>query len=85
MEVAAELADADVDPRRVLDARDMAEYAEAALPAVGVGQVWARWRRQWRRGVEHTRVETPDLAKSTSPAQDVADAITAAGGTRCKV
>jgi predicted Zn-dependent peptidase len=84
IDVAGEIADADADARQILSRRELANYAAAWLPSVNVSQANARWRREWRTGLEHIRVETPKLAGSSSPLEEVSRTIDRGGGIRCR-
>jgi len=84
VDVAAEIADAGADARRVVPAEALARVASEWLPRVTASQANLRWRRAWGGGVEHTRVESPALAGVASPLKDVAEAVEASGGARCE-
>ena len=73
--IAADLADAQTEVDRVLPPAVLADYAAAWLPSVDAAQANARWRREWRSGVEHTRVESPDLATVPAPLDAVSRAL----------
>jgi len=83
IDVAGEIADADANVRNMLSRRELANHASAWLPNVSAAQANARWHREWNAGVEHTRVESPRLAGSPSPLDEVTRTIDRGGGTRC--
>lgn len=62
-ELAKELANALTYGRDLIPPDELLRHARTWLPTVGTqaGTDW--WRRQWRAGVEHIRVESPELAR----------------------
>lgn len=67
VELAKDLSHALVDGRGLVPPDELLRHARAWLPTVGTdaGNEW--WRRQWGAGVEHVRVETPELAHVEEP------------------
>ncbi len=67
VELAKDLSHALADERGLVPPDELLGYARVWLPTVGkaAGSDW--WRRQWRGGVEHIRVETPELAEVKQP------------------
>jgi len=83
IDVAGEIAEADANVRDMLSRRELANHASAWLPSVSTAEANAHWRREWNAGIEHTRVESPKLAGSPSPLDEVTSTIDRGGGTRC--
>jgi hypothetical protein len=77
--IAAELADAQTDVDRLFPPAVLADYAAAWLPSIDAARANARWRREWRSGVEHTRIESPDLATVAGPLDAVSRALAEPG------
>ena len=67
VELAKDLSHALADGRALIPPDELLGYARIWLPMVDerTGNDW--WRRQWRAGVEHVRVESPELAKIKEP------------------
>ncbi|MFD1949727.1 M16 family metallopeptidase [Sphingomonas arantia] len=67
VDLAKDLSHALADGRYLIPADELLRYARATLLHMDArsGSRW--WRQQWRNGVEHLRVEAPELAKVTSP------------------
>lgn len=67
VELAKDLSHALADGRDLIPPDKLLRYARIWLPVVGekTGSDW--WRRQWRAGVEHIRVESPELAQVKEP------------------
>lgn len=67
VELAKDLSHAIADGRDLVPPDELLRHARVWLPTVGekTGNDW--WRRQWRAGVEHVRVESPELARIGEP------------------
>ena len=75
LEVARGLADALVAGRRPSPPDDLVRHARARLPAIGAGAMDRWWRRQWQAGIEHVRVESPELAGIADPGAAIGKAV----------
>lgn len=67
VELAKDLSHALADARDLIPPDELLAYARRWLPTIGekTGNDW--WSRQWRAGVEHIRVESPELATIQEP------------------
>lgn len=65
--VARDLANAVTYGREFLSPDALLRHARTWLPTVDARKGNGWWRRQWRAGVEHVRVETPELARVADP------------------
>ena len=74
VELAKDLSHALADGRELIPPNELLRTFLAWSPTIGVRQANAWWRAQWQSGVEHIRVEAPELAQ----VQDAAEAIRAA-------
>lgn len=86
VDLAKDLSHALADDRDLIPPDELLRYAANLLPGVDVrsGSTW--WRQQWGSGVEHLRVEAPDLAKVSDPVVAIrAEANEASGSPACKV
>ena len=81
VDVAKDLSHAIADGRALVPPNAMLRYARGWLPTVGAraGNAW--WRRQWYGGVEHIRVESPELAQIKDPRAAIRAAVDTAIGT----
>jgi hypothetical protein len=86
VELAKDLSHALADGRELIPPNELLRYARTWLPTVSTraGNDW--WRRQWRAGVEHIRVESPELAQVENPQTAIrATADEAVRNVSCKV
>jgi hypothetical protein len=86
VDLAKDLSHALTDDRDLIPPDELLRYAANTLPGVDVrsGSTW--WRQQWGSGVEHLRVEAPDLAKVSEPVVAIrAEANEATSSSGCKV
>ncbi len=86
VELAREVSHALAAGREPIPPDELLRRARDWLPTVsaGAGNRW--WRRQWQAGVEHIRVEGPELARVESPATAIrATADGASGNPGCKI
>lgn len=86
VELAKDLSHALADGRDLIPPDELLRYARSMLPKIDArsGSDW--WRRQWRNGVEHLRVETPELAQVIDPVPIIrATADEAVDSSSCKV
>ncbi len=61
-------------------------HARAWLPTISARTYNGWWRRQWSAGLEHIRVESPDLARLENPVAAIRSAADGATpNVRCKV
>lgn len=77
VELAKDLSHALADHRDLVPPDELLRYARSWLPTFDerAGGDW--WRGQWRGGVEHIRVETPELATTAAPAAAIRAALDA--------
>lgn len=66
-ELAKELANAVTYGRDLIGPDDLLRHARTRLPTLSAREGSDWWRRQWGAGVEHLRVESPELAQVTRP------------------
>lgn len=86
MDLAKDLSHALADGRNLIPPDELLRYARRTLPRLDVrtGNMW--WHRQWGGGVEHLRVEAPELAKVRDPVAAIRVAANQAmGSPNCKV
>jgi hypothetical protein len=67
VELAKDLSHALADERHLIPPDEMVRHARAVLPTISARAMNAWWRRQWSAGVEHLRVESPELAQVDNP------------------
>jgi hypothetical protein len=67
VELARELSNALTDGRDLIPPDEMLRYAQNRLPTLGAQEGSDWWRRQWASGVEHIRVETPEMSSVEEP------------------
>ena len=79
VELAKDLSHALADHRDLIPPDELLRYARGWLPTFRerAGSDW--WRGQWRRGIEHIRVETPELAGMMKPTDAIRAALERAG------
>lgn len=67
VDLAKDLSHALADGRDLIPPDELLRYARTTLPRIDArsGSKW--WRQQWGSGVEHLRVEAPELAKVRDP------------------
>jgi hypothetical protein len=83
VELAKDLSHALADGRDLIPPDELLVVARAWLPAIRARTMNAWWRRQWSSGVEHVRVETPELARVGDAGAAIREAVgtgTASGG-----
>lgn len=86
VDLAKDLSHALADGRVLISPDDLLRYARSMLPRIEsrAGSKW--WRQQWGSGVEHLRVEAPELSKVPDPVSAVRVAANEAiGSSVCKV
>lgn len=86
VDVAKDLSHAIADGRSLIPPDELLRYTRALLPQTDArsGNKW--WRRQWGSGVEHLRVEAPELASIADPIAAIRIAADGAGSApSCKV
>lgn len=66
-ELARELSNALTYGRDLIPPDELLRRARTWLPTLGARAGGDWWRSQWRAGVEHIRVEAPELAQITDP------------------
>lgn len=81
VDLAKDLSHALADGRDLIPPDELLSYARIMLPQISARDASNWWREQWGRGVEHLRVEDPDLARVQNPLS----AIRAAGTSSCKL
>ena len=71
VDLAKELSHAVADGRYLIPPDELFRYAQSTLPRINarLGNTW--WRHQWGAGVEHFRVEAPELAKVSDPVASI--------------
>lgn len=62
-ELAREMSNALTDGRDLIPPDELLHHARSWLPTLSVREGGEWWRRQWTAGVEHIRVESPELAQ----------------------
>lgn len=67
VELAKDLSHAIADGRDLIPPDELLGHARTGLPAITARVANDWWRRQWRAGVEHLRVESPELAQVRNP------------------
>lgn len=86
VDLAKDLSHALADDRSLIPPGELLRYAQNTLPPMDArfGSKW--WHQQWRSGVEHLRVEAPELAKVPDPVVSIQRAANnAIGSPVCKV
>lgn len=86
VDLAIDLSHALADGRYLIPPDELLRYARTTLPQINAqsGSKW--WRKQWGSGVEHLRVEAPDLAKVQNPVAAIrVAAVEAVGTSTCKM
>lgn len=86
VDLAKDFSHALADDRNLIPSDELLRYAQSTLPRIDArsGNKW--WRRQWGSGVEHFRVEAPELAKVPDPVVSIRRAANdAIGSPGCKV
>jgi hypothetical protein len=79
IELAGQFADSLAVGRHPIPPDEMLRYARARLPALGARAMNDWWSRQWRAGVEHVRVEAPELGQVEDPRSAIVGAVADAG------
>lgn len=86
VDLAKDLSHALADGRALIPPDDLLGYARSTLPWVDSRAASRWWRQQWGSGVEHFRVEAPELSKVPDPLLAIrAAANPAIGSSGCKV
>lgn len=86
VDLAKDLSHALADDRNLIPPDELLHYATRTLSEVHARSGSAWWRQQWSSGVEHLRVEAPELAKVSDPVVAIrAAANEAIGSSGCKV
>lgn len=87
VELAKDLSHAVADGRSLIPPDELLRHARAWLPTVDENSASDWWRRQWAAGVEHVRVESPELAMVEYPRAAVRAALAEAdpSNARCGV
>lgn len=67
VELAKDLSHAFAAGQDLIPPNELLRHARTRLPTIGTSASNAWWRRQWRAGVEHIRVESPELARIENP------------------
>jgi hypothetical protein len=75
VELAKDLSHALADGRQLIPPDELLRHASAWFPTIGRQAANEWWRRQWRTGVEHIRVEAPELAQVQDPEAAVRAAV----------
>ncbi len=83
VELAKDLSHALAAGKYLIPPDELLRDASVLLPTISAtsGTVW--WQRQWHAGVEHLRVETPELAREKDPLAEIRT--TAESAARCSV
>ena len=86
VDVAKDLSHALADGRDLIPPYELLRYARAMLPQTDARSGGNWWRRQWGSGVEHLRVEAPELASVADPISTIRIAANGRGSAPdCKV
>ena len=86
VQLAKDLSHALADGRELIPPNELLRHARTWLPTFSARATSDWWRRQWRAGVEHIRVESPELAQVEHPETAIrATADEAVQNFRCKV
>jgi hypothetical protein len=80
VELAKDLSHALADGRDLIPPDEMLLHARAWLPSIGARAMNRWWRRQWIAGVEHVRVESPELARIEDPRTAIGEAVNRMSG-----
>jgi hypothetical protein len=86
VDLAKDLSHALADGRHLISPNQLLRYARTTLPQIDArsGSEW--WRQQWGSGVEHLRVEAPELAKIADPVSVIRQAANGAvGAPNCQM
>lgn len=86
VDLARNLSHALADGRQWIPPDELLRYARTMLPKIDSdsGSKW--WRKQWGSGVEHLRVEAPELANVADPASEIRESANGAiGRGPCKL
>jgi hypothetical protein len=75
VELAKDLSHAVADGREFIPPNELLRYAVRWFPTIGTRAANNWWRRQWQAGVEHIRVEAPELAQARDPRTDIRAAV----------
>jgi hypothetical protein len=67
VELAGQFADDLAAGRQPISPDELLRHARTWLPTVGARAIDGWWRRQWRAGMEHVRVESPELVGIENP------------------
>jgi hypothetical protein len=67
VELAKDLSHALADGQELIPPDELLRHASAWFPTIGTEDATAWWRGQWRAGVDHVRVEAPELAQVRDP------------------
>ncbi|HEV2867344.1 MAG TPA: pitrilysin family protein [Allosphingosinicella sp.] len=67
VELAKDLSHALADGQELIPPDELLRHASAWFPTIGRQEANGWWRRQWRAGVDHMRVEAPELAQVPDP------------------
>jgi hypothetical protein len=86
VDLAKDLSHVLADGRDLIPPDELLSYARMMLPQISARNASNWWREQWGSGVEHLRVEDPDLAKVKNPVSAIrAAAVEAVGTSTCKL
>lgn len=86
VDLAKDLSHALADGRDLIPPDEMLIYARIMLPQISARDASNWWREQWGSGIEHLRVEAPDLARVQNPVSAIRAAeVEAAGTFACKL
>ncbi len=86
VDLAKDLSRALADGRALIPPDDLLRDARSTLPRVDSRAANKWWRQQWGSGVEHLRVEAPELSKIPDPMSAIrAAANKVIGSPRCKM
>ena len=79
VDIAKDLSHALADGRHLIPPDELLRYARTTLPRIDAqsGSRW--WRQQWGNGVEHLRVEAPELARVADPVSAIRAAANGTG------
>jgi len=85
VELAKDLSHAIAADRELIAPSALLRRARIWLPTIAASTGNAWWRQQWRGGVEHARVEAPELARLADPAKAIRTTLDAASSSaRCR-
>lgn len=84
VELAKDLSHALAAGQALISAKALLDHARRSFPTNGVRAANDWWRQQWNAGVEHIRVESPELAKIDDPQSAIRSTIAVAiDGSGC--